>query len=278
MKSYMISLLVIGIALGGLGLGTFAYFTDQDVIPENYVATGNLDLGVQTVNLNGAAIDHFAATGILPGEDMSAGYVFLWNKGTSDIKWKGYLTQTGGDNLKPVLKVQLLCNPDGYHDTWPAWFKAAEADTRWGGSNVNAFLAHEDAVAGDDEDIDDDGFILFNKLLDGNYYIRGGDTPDGEGGFDIMEPGFWQIFEVVLKLDENAGNAYQNNEMEFKITFDSTQFINPDWPDRFIPAPKAEEEIEKLEPEEEPEEEPEPEPEKEEEQEEEPEPEPEHEP
>ena len=53
MKAYLVSFLLVGLALGGMGLGTFAWFTDQATVENNVIATGNVDLKAWTENCMG---------------------------------------------------------------------------------------------------------------------------------------------------------------------------------------------------------------------------------
>lgn len=209
MKSYMISLLVIGIALGGLGLGTFAYFTDSDTQSDNVVSTGNLDLTVWTLTPN-KVFGSLAATDLAPGEEKTAGYVFIRNDGTVDLQFKAMVVYDDiSDDLRGnLITYQVILNPTDYTGWKPSSAEPwGPLDYVWGQSEVGkTWFTYWD--------IDNSGAAS---------PLQGGAAPNE------MEPGVWQMWEVKVRLDETAGNTYESKTMNLDLVFDSTQSTAPGW-------------------------------------------------
>lgn len=228
MKSYMISLLVIGIALGGLGLGTFAYLSDVDTVSGNSLATGTVDLGVQCYGygVDGAPIadQKLVAEGLLPSEEFTpVGYVKIWNKGDGQIKWKGFVVPTGSNSgvneaFLAWTEVQLVKNPVLTDQNWAV--PEGCRDLPWGGWD-NEGSGVTPAV------------VLVNLVNPDNQLIRGGDSIAADGNVEYMEEGYWQVFRVDMRIKSDCHEGIENiwgQKFWFDFKFDSTQFENSVWP------------------------------------------------
>jgi len=196
-KAYLVSILLVGLALGGMGLGTFAWFTDQDIKEGNTVQAGTADLSVWLYNAAGNGISKFEIDGLHPGEYQTLGYVAVRNDGTSNLKWKAYLVKTDGVILPLVLKVTAL----------PTDFTSIP--------NGNVYGPAPNTVTVDGADWS----VLASSV----------NTPLNSGDSTPMEPKDVQYFKMEGKLANNAGNTYQDASMTLNLVFDSTQFINSGW-------------------------------------------------
>lgn len=110
MKAYIVSILIVGLALGGMGLGTFAWFTDTETVDNNYIQTGTLDLKVQLYDTANEQVNRFKVEGLLPGDNKEIGTIMITNAGTSDLKWKCTLEKTGA-SIDPIT---ITAKVDGY--------------------------------------------------------------------------------------------------------------------------------------------------------------------
>lgn len=193
------SILIIGIALGGVGLGTFAWFTNNTDINNNVLTTGNVNLEVRAYNADGTRVNQFTVGGLLPGEETTVGYVALRNTGTADIKWRGYLQLTDGTALSP-LRITMIAQPDDF-------------DPGFGSGVYEGPGVNEETVS----------WATWAEISSPS------NTPLNSGDVWAHKPGVYQYFKVVAKLDDNAGNSWQGVSMTARLRFDVTQSNNPEW-------------------------------------------------
>ena len=210
MKSYMISLLVIGIALGGLGLGTFAWFTDSDTVADNQIAAGTLDLGVWTT-VNGVNGAKLSISNLEPSNEFQdLGYIVIYNKGSIDLKWLAYLDKTGGELNMDKVEFQLTRFPSEYdtivEGTTSGWVPSGYET--WGANSVDF---SRDYVW---SEVSSAASTLLYSTYDGEYN---------------MPPKTYQVFRVAAKLNKDTGDLQQGKFADMDVIFDSTQFINDEW-------------------------------------------------
>lgn len=198
------SILIIGIALGGVGLGTFAWFSDTETVPNNVITTGNVDLGVLTFDTNGTAGPLKTSDTLRPGVPETMGYVFIWNNGSVDLFFKAHLLPTAGDlNLGQMTFTTTTYKGDG--------------------SEISGFSLPDGAITGWGEegkvqtfrwaDISDAGTTLLNATENNHP----------------MESGFYQYFKVDVTLDNDAGNQYAGKSRTLSMIFNAMQTDNPNW-------------------------------------------------
>jgi len=125
MKGYIVSILIVGLALGGMGLGTFAWFTDQESVKYNVIKTGTLDLEVQLLDANGEPVDKFEVENIHPGEWKNLGSITVTNIGTSDLKWKGWVEKTAWTDLP----ITFMIGEVGGKERPFTWAELADKDS-----------------------------------------------------------------------------------------------------------------------------------------------------
>lgn len=193
MKGYIVSILIVGLALGGMGLGTFAWFTDQSIMEENVIQTGDLKLDVKIVESVGSEGEVvLKAENLVPSTAWTfAGIIRLENTGTTPLKWRGYFVKTDGDlSLNSNLHFQIgqvTDSPFGVSPKAYTWNDLKVADS--------------------------------TPLNSANF----------GGGGGQLSPGSIQYYKVEVRLDEDAGNSYMDKSATFKAIFDATQPENLGW-------------------------------------------------
>ncbi|SAI87280.1 hypothetical protein MBBA_0399 [Methanoculleus bourgensis] len=209
MKGYIVSILIVGLALGGMGLGTFAWFTDTETMEANEITTGEVDLVVST-NIFGQK-KPMIVTNLVPSKDTwtDAGLIFLYNKGTVPLKWQGHFVKTGGDLVmdeKLQFRFTRLLGKN-YQTEWeiPDDLKISESENML-----------EEATS----EIDYKWTTISSA---DNTVLNSGNLGGTLGCREL------RIFKVQVKLDENAGNCYAGKTAKFNVVFDATQTDNPGW-------------------------------------------------
>ncbi|WP_297091176.1 TasA family protein [Thermococcus sp.] len=80
MKGALLSLVLVGMVVMGLGAGTWAYFSDTETSSGNYIMAGTLDL---SVNGAGSVTQSVDGDGVAPG-DSGSWTIAVSNDGTVD--------------------------------------------------------------------------------------------------------------------------------------------------------------------------------------------------
>ena len=215
MKGYIVSILIVGLALGGMGLGTFAWFTDTEIVKGNVIETGKADLDVWTTDrLIRPNIVPLKVENLVPSVDgwVKAGYIHLKNDGTVPLKWKGHFVLTNEDL---ELDDNFL-----FRFTKVSMLNSAAESTEWG--------ITQDTVISDSTQLN----FLDPKVYKWSEISNADNTAlNWENFGGVMENWnpFTRILHVEVKLDENAGNCYAGKTAIFDVVFDATQTDNPGW-------------------------------------------------
>lgn len=212
MKAYLVSFLLVGLALGGMGLGTFAWFTDQETVENNVIATGNVDLKAWTENCIGMdaplEVDY-----LVPSKNTwtPAGDIKLQNDGTVPLKWKAYLVKTGGD-LPVDDKLEFKFKKTSWLNSAPG--EALAADIEAADAELDSLFPGASKV------------YTWSQISNAETTELNSDNFGG--AMNDINP-FTRTLSVHVKLDENAGNVYSNKDVAFKVIFIATQTDNPGW-------------------------------------------------
>jgi len=133
-KNYLMSMMVIGITLTMVTLGTFAYYTFNQNFSGNTIQTGTFTLYQQMRTASGGTLtptsSNFQITGLVPSTSYTkSGYIFIGNDGSSpepvkfEISFTGLGFPTGESNPSGCpslctgagcINVQLVANPLDY--------------------------------------------------------------------------------------------------------------------------------------------------------------------
>lgn len=211
MKAYLVSFLLVGLALGGMGLGTFAWFTDQETVENNVIATGNVDLKAWTEDCWGR-VAPLNVDNLVPSKNTwtPAGDIKLQNDGTVPLKWKAYLVKTGGD-LPTDDKLEFKFKKTSWLNSAPG---EAAADIEAADAELDSLFPGASKV------------YTWSQISNAETTELNSDNFGG--AMNDINP-FTRTLSVHVKLDENAGNVYSNKDVTFKVIFIATQTDNPGW-------------------------------------------------
>lgn len=183
------SVLSIGTA-GALLVGaTFAFFTDTDNSTGNTLSTGTLEIDIVDQNSSDPFQAESLVTNWQPGEEKLVNFD-VKNIGTLPVNLRGFASGTWNDaGLDSENRVKVV--------------KVERYDGGWQTLMTNA--------AG----------------ITGYFY----DSSDGTSGgtlFDLA-PGSRSQFQLTVKLDENAGNNFQNKTFTASLQVEAKQLNAPGW-------------------------------------------------
>ena len=193
MKKLLFSLLSIGV-VSAIAIGaTRAYFTDREVLGENEISTGRVDVDIRGPYSDGIIIPVDTTQtfegGLFPGREFGEFAIQVYNQGwgmsTTPIKYSWTSEYTGGsEDLYNKLMV-----------------KVREGNCDW-----------DPSTAG-------------NTLKDYVYLKNMGRVASLSNlGVNITRcTWFW------FKLPANADNSYQGLTTQFNLILDATQYDNPGW-------------------------------------------------
>lgn len=212
MKGYIVSILIVGLALGGMGLGTFAWFTDTETLENNVIATGNVDLKAWTENCWKEA--PLKVENLVPSKNSwtPAGTINLQNVGTVPLKWKAYFVKADGnlitdEKLQFRFKKVSLLNSMPEPDVTTAGMETTGVGIDYLFPGVSKVYTWADISNADTTKLNSDNFG--GAMYDFNPFTR--------------------TLSVEVKLDENAGNGYADETVTFNVIFIATQTDNPGW-------------------------------------------------
>ncbi len=200
------SILIIGIALGGVGLGTFAWFSDNDEFTGSIFTTDGFETKFHLVHPNQGYLEDkkFTLEGMLPGDDYTTiGYVIIENPSwTNEQKFRFWFNNFEDEkNIRHLIDLKITLRPGWAPDGWNEW---------WNEYGPEDGIVVYDAKLG--------GLNINNPVL---WTYTGYDGSFGK------EAGAIYLFEA--KLNESAGNNARNAELTADLQFQSTQHNNPGW-------------------------------------------------
>lgn len=177
---------------------TFAWFTDSVTNTGNKIEAGTLDIQLNDSNESGTAL--FSSDEAFkwePGRSQMAP-VKLSNVGSLWLKYKMSFTNvstTGDADITNVLDVYKV----------PAKENGAEATV---------------------EDLTQENYLgTVKELMAGTIGQEGILAPNGESGtVENQEIDSTDAFTLVIKMQESAGNEYQNTSVTFDIVANATQY------------------------------------------------------
>lgn len=196
MKKILYSLVMIA-AVSAVAIGaTRAYFTDQEVLSDNVLAAGKVDIdlrgdGPMEILLG---TDQYFQGGLVPGEyspDLFEMIVYNQGWGVSTIPVKYRFRTEFVDQSVPgyweLLRVRVRHNFAGSPDpaNWPIVYQ--------GSLNNLSVNSIDNAIA------------------------------------DYLDPNISHVYYFEFGLSSSAGNVYQGASADFRIVVDATQYNNPGW-------------------------------------------------
>ena len=184
---------------------TFAWFTDTATTGVNKIVAGNLDVellmhnGTEYANIskNPAPIFGSETSTVAQNNNLDTlwepsktqvAYLAIKNEGNLDLKYQVALNVTNPADGKDLYKVmQYAIVPDAKEDSAPPEWREG------------------------------------NSVTPGTQIVSGTNTTDADPAGVKLLHGQTHYFALLVHMDENAGNAYQNGKVEFDLTVYATQ-------------------------------------------------------
>ena len=195
------SMFVVAIAVAAVSAGTYSYFSATDTSVGNTISAGTLTVNLENQNAPGDL--SFAVGGLAPGNTTLVNFD-VQNGGTANlpVNLRGFASgawqsvDTPDNSLVQVVMVE-----------------------RWNGVTW-------ETIAGDGV-----------EPITGMFYY----SPDGTDDSDVnvvnpaddlfvIPAGDQAQFQLTVKLDELAGDKYQNEAYDASITVQTKQSTAPSWP------------------------------------------------
>lgn len=197
-KSTKRALLLSGLALltcvAMLVGSTYAWFTDSVTSSGNKIVSGNLDIelwmhnGTDYIDISDSSAPIFGASSVAQNNNAAT----LWEPGKTQVAYL-YIKNAGNLALKYTVALDV---EDISSDLYEVMQYAITPDAKNG--DVTEWVAANG-----------------EKVIPGIQTVTDGDI--------IMEPGDTHYFALSIHMDEQAGNKYQNGEVEFDLTVLATQ-------------------------------------------------------
>lgn len=191
MKKFLFSLMAILLAVGVVGAGAFALFSDVEKVEVGDISAGTLDL---TVNDANPCTEHITLHDMKPGDSVCYEWV-LKNTGTITGKCS-------------IEFSQIINNDNGLTEPEQAAGDTSGGPT--GGGELGAHLKYTVKYGGTT-------LILGTSILNS----LGGQTLRPEPG--LLAPGMGETVKVCLELLPEAGNIVQSDSVAFDIIFHLNQ-------------------------------------------------------
>jgi predicted ribosomally synthesized peptide with SipW-like signal peptide len=184
-KIFGLSLVLI-LAVGIIGVATFAYLTDNETSSGNSFVSGTLDL---TINDTGGVTQTLYATGMSPGATVGPSTLTLKNTGTIngstlDIVFS-YAESDGSPNVVNMTADELA-----------AVIEVTTLD--YGGTNLLSGIS----------DSNSNGYIDIYDLMKANLTALIG-----------LDAGASKSFDISVHLRSETGNDFQNDGINITMTF-----------------------------------------------------------
>ena len=185
---------------------TFAWFTDTATTGVNKIQAGNLDVellmynGTEYANISKNPAPIFGSENSTVAQDNNldtlwepsktqVAYLAIKNEGNLDLKYQVALNVTNpadGKDLYQVMQYAIAPDVKGTDPTLPEWREG-------------------------------------NSVTPGTQIVSGTNTTDADPAGVKLPHGETHYFALLVHMDENAGNKYQNGKVEFDLTVYATQ-------------------------------------------------------
>ena len=185
---------------------TFAWFTDTATTGVNKIVAGKLDVellmydGTKYANISKepAPIFGSATSTVAQNNNLDT----LWEPGKTQV---AYLAIKNEGNLDLKYQVALnVANPADGKDLYKAMRYAIVPDAKGTDSELLAWTTG-------------------NSVIPGAQTVSGTNTEDAAPAGVKLLHGETHYFALLVHMDENAGNGYQNGKVEFDLKVYATQ-------------------------------------------------------
>jgi len=197
-KAYLVSILLVGLALGGMGLGTFAWFNDTETYAGNVITTGDLEIQGFLYNAAGNAVEKFQLSGLVPSESYTeVGYIVVRNPSAVEEKFRLWLSN-GQDpkHLDDQLDLKVTMKPGwtpGWHAPWTEYGPA--------------------------------GYEVYSGKLSG--IVGSANALTAESSADDFSQYEFAVYKLEARLNSAAGNAYEGATYAADLNLQASQYEAP---------------------------------------------------
>ncbi len=203
MKAYLVSILLVGLALGGMGLGTFAWFTDTETYTGNVITTGDLEIQgyLYDAEENYLSAGMFELKDLVPSDSYTdVGYLVVRNPSAVEEKFRLWLSNINDPkNLDELIDLKVTLRPG-----WtPGW------DSEWTEYGPSA------------------GLVVYDAKLSGIAGSGNALTAEGSG----VEPFSYHefaVYKLEARLNSAAGNSYEGATYTADLNLQAGQYEAPD--------------------------------------------------
>lgn len=201
-KKITLSALSILVSLSLMAGATYAYFTDSATSTGNSFTAGELDINLRSDSPTQDA--PFNVNGLEPGETVTR-YITVTNDGDIDMQWKAYINSGDGGSLFNVLNIkEVTLHPSEY---------LGYTGLTTAGYTIAGPVNHP---------------IITSSTPLSNL-TNASTTPlvwkySTAGAFS---PNWSATYKIVVEMDPNASNSYQNSSWTGSMKFDGYQLTDP---------------------------------------------------
>ncbi|MEW6769869.1 MAG: TasA family protein [Bacillota bacterium] len=222
MKRLLLSALVLFLAIGTAGTGTFAYFQDTEASTGNIFTAGTMDLKIKAgLPWEGDYTDGVTATWTLsdmkPGDETPSKYVSFQNSGsvaadhlkiTCDYEINegtAVESETNSGNTADELAAEMVITEMRYYNRDYTWRVDLLSDDDYDSDYQVSPGESGPKVA----DLDGDGKVSLYELK-------------SQGGMKLRPSGETRL-KMKIRFDENAGNEFQGDTLNLTVYFTLNQ-------------------------------------------------------
>lgn len=210
MKKLLLSVLTIGLVASVAFGATRAFFSDTATSTGNTFSAGTMEFRIARPGETNHRV--FNVSNLKPGQVVS-GYLVVVNDSTAglDMKWKAWVSGWDSGILDNVLEVKITGRPTDYAPALNPKYTIAGPFggypvTRWSDGTPRWISIH-DLGSG-------------NTILAWNYDC---DAPSPDEPFRVDWAG---VYKIEVRMQESAGNYYQNTSFTGDLNFYATQCEN----------------------------------------------------
>jgi len=202
-KRILISLSIIGLVAAIVVGGTWAYFSGTTASTGNTFGSGMMEFRIARPGSTNHTI--FNVSNLKPGQVVE-GFLAVVNDSSEDLdmKWKAWIPDFSNGILDNVLEVKVTMRPGD--------FTEYDAFT-----NAGYTIAGHEFVTQDWTPIHNLG--SGSTILAWNYSCK----DEGTGDPQPFRVDWAGIYKIEVRMQETAGNTYQNQSFTGDINFYATQ-------------------------------------------------------
>ncbi|MGI6588175.1 MAG: TasA family protein [Peptococcia bacterium] len=219
-KRVLISLLLMGILVLGIGIGTYAWFTSEASSKGNVFTAGILEVGLS--GDGETELDFGCTENMQPGDETEEVQMVISNEGNLDLAWFGYfkIEPVDAEKSSRLLRAIYIKNAqmEFLNPEEGVWEPIDQYITDGKGSGPYPGTYNDMAAA------DPFGVISLNSWMNGEYANVMGMGKGVQTG--ALRPGYKYRLTLQFGFAPEAGNAYQGDQasaLNIKYVVKATQ-------------------------------------------------------